>query len=507
MRVLQSSEMKEMDRKTIEELGIPSRVLMERAGVSVVLSMQQELQDLTDLSFVVVVGKGNNGGDGLVVARTLLDFSPNVTAILLTRDLKGNPLENLKVFEKLGGETLVLEEDIDFTAFESILMSTDVIVDALLGIGLKGEVKNPISHIIDVINSSPAYKVCIDISSGIDSDTGKVMGKATKCDLTVTFAVPKIGHVLYPGREYTGKLKVASIGIPKILLETEEKGRVILGEQYISSILPIRVADSNKGTFGKVGIVAGSKLYTGAPVLTALGAMRSGCGLTFLLVPENFNTVATSNFPEIISIPIKSCDGFFCKDSIAELLNYLDNVDVVAIGPGLSRKDAVSKVVNEIVKLEKPMVIDADGINNLDLSVLKERSSDTVLTPHPGELARLLGKNVEEVKYNYKLAEEFAKKHGCVLVLKSATTIITDGETTYFNLTGNNALAKGGSGDVLTGMIASFMAQGLLPLDAAAAGVYIHGLTANLYRGDPASMLPSEIANLLPQALQKLRKK
>ncbi len=497
--------MRKLDKKTIEELGIPSRVLMERAGVSVVMSLEQEIGDLSNLSFLVVVGKGNNGGDGLVVARNLLDFSFDVTAILLSRDLKGDPLENLKAFEKLGGNVLVLGQDIDIPGFEKLAISSDVIVDAILGIGLKGNVRENVAEIIEIINQSPAYKVCVDISSGIDSDTGKVMGAAVKCDLTVTFAFPKIGHILPPGRQYSGKLKVASIGIPKIFGSEVSSNRFIFTESMAKNLLPERPQDSNKGTFGKVAIIAGSRYYTGAPVLAALGAMRSGCGLTYLLTPEPFNTVATTHHPDLISIPVPGCEGFFCKKSLEEVMKFAEVADAVAIGPGLSREEGVKVFVNEIALIDKPLVIDADGINNLTLEVLKKRSAPTILTPHPGEFARLIGEEIDNVKYNYELAESFAKDHECVLVLKGNTTIITDGNTTLFNLTGNSALAKGGSGDVLTGMIVSFLAQGLEPLHAAALSVYLHGLTANAYEGDEATMSPLDIPDILKSVIKKIR--
>ncbi len=508
MYVLTSSEMRELDRRTIEELGIPSRVLMERAGVSVVLAMEQDLGDLSSYEFVVLVGKGNNGGDGLVVARTLLDYTPNVTAILLTRNLKGDALSNLQSFERLGGETLVLGEDIGLEELEHILMSTHVIVDALLGIGIKGEVRENLAEIIEMVNLSPAYRVCVDVPSGIDSDTGKIMGVAVGCDLTVTFACPKIGHILHPGRKMSGKLKVASIGIPKALMDSANLKRRLATEEIVRRLVPERPDDSNKGTFGRVAIIGGSILYSGAPVLSALGSMRSGAGLTYVLVPEEVHTVAVANSPEVISIPLPSCGGFLCEDSVDKALEWIERMSVVAIGPGLGLNERTVAFVEGLIGVEKPLVIDADGLNALSkigIEKLKGRKAPTVITPHPGEMARLTEKDVEEVKGSYELAERVAKDLGIVVVLKDSTTIVTNGERTFFNTSGTSALAKGGSGDVLTGVIASLIAQGLEPIDAAILGVYVHGAASHLNPSDKSSLLPSELASLVGEVLKGLR--
>ena len=493
--------MKEMDRFTIENLGIPSRVLMERAGVSVVLALEHEMEELYNKSFVIVIGKGNNGGDGLVVARTLLDYSSDVNVVLLSKELKGEPKENFEIYKKMGGNYLVLGEDIDLSAFESLLISADVVIDAILGIGLKGEVREEVAKIIDMINMSPAYKVCVDIPSGIDSDTGKAMGKAVECDLTVTFAYPKIGHILYPGREHTGKLKVASIGIPKYLTDKFNIRRYLTTADFVKSLLPHRPKDSHKGTFGKVAIVAGSKMYKGAAVLSALGALKSGAGLTYLLVPEEIHEVPAMVAPEVITIPVPSCDGYFCEKSVEFVKDFLKKIDVFAIGPGLSQSKKVHNFVKSILKIEKPAVVDADALNNLDITSFKGREAPTVVTPHPGEFARLLGKSIQDAKYNYILAEKVAKEYGIVVLLKGATTIITDGIETYFNITGDSGLAKGGSGDVLTGMITSFMAQGLNAKDASVVAAYIHGLTAK-YADSQYSFSATEITNSIGKVIR-----
>ncbi len=509
MKVVTASQMRNMDDITVRELGLPSRILMERAGISVVMAMESVLGDLSCCSYTVLCGKGNNGGDGLVVARTLLDYTDSVTVILIGEPSNENPKLNLDVLRRIGGEILILGKDIDLEEIEAVLLGSDVIVDAMLGIGAKGMLKDPISYIVDMVNTTDAYKVCVDIPTGVDSDTGKILGKAIRCDLTVTFALPKIGHVLYPGREYVGRLKVASIGIPRYILESPDVKREIIASDFVKSLLPKRPPDSNKGTFGRILVISGSKYYTGAPVLTGMGALRTGCGLVYIAVPEPYNTVVTTKFPELIAIPLGNRDGILSSDSLKTLenLGILEKTDVISIGPGLSTGEGVRSLVERVLKIEKPLVLDADGINVLsgNPELLERRNAPTVITPHPGEFSRLTGLSISEVKYNYALAEEFASKYGVVLVLKGATTIVTDGERTFFNTTGNTGLSKGGSGDILTGMIASFMAQGLNALEAAVIAVHIHGYAADITELDQASVTPTDILNNIPKALEDMR--
>ena len=443
-----------------------------------------------------------------MVARALLDYTPNVLAILVKENLKGDALENLRAFERIGGEYAVLGKDMELEEVEYVLMSSDVVIDAMLGIGISGEVREPISSIIDMVNQSPARKVCVDVPSGVDSDTGKVLGKAVRCDLTVTFAYPKIGHVLYPGREYTGKLKVASIGIPRVL--ADDLRRAITTEEFARSLVPARKKDSNKGTYGRVGIVGGSVLYSGASVLSALGSMKSGAGLTYVFTPKEVNSVVTSNYPEAISIPLESCGGYLCERSFSDLEKWIDKMDVLAIGPGMALNESTVGFLKKVIVVEKPIVLDADGLNALSfigVEALKVRKNPAILTPHPGEFSRLVKRGIGEVLYNYRLAEDFAKDTGVVLVLKGATTIVTDGEHTLFNLTGNTGLSKGGSGDVLTGIIASFVAQGLEPFEASILGVYVHGAAAHLNKTDESGLLPTELAKLVPDVLKSLKKR
>lgn len=497
VRVATAQEMKEIDELTIKEYGVDSRILMERAGISVVLAMEEELGNLSDYRFLVLCGGGNNGGDGFVVARNLLGTAKDVLVVSLGKKKTPDCEYNYGLYKKFGGKVV--------DKFEPFLLNEfDVVVDAIFGTGLRGEITGEYAEIINLVNKSGKIVVSVDVPSGIDSNTGKVLGVAVKADLTVTFGVPKIGHILFPGRDLTGKLKVANIGHPVHLIDSIN--RYVITREMVRSLLPERPRDSHKGTYGKVLIIAGSRLYSGAPVLSGMGALKVGTGLVKLAVPFPQNLIAISRFPELISIPVDTEKGFFGPRNIQECLELSKDVDVVAIGPGLGNNEHVREFVNEFLKtLEKPAVIDADAINVLDISVLKERKSPAVLTPHPGEMARLVKKTVGDVKYNYELAEEFAKENDCVLVLKSATTIVTDGGRTLFNITGNTGLSKGGSGDVLTGMIAGFMAQGLSPLEASTVSVYLHGFAAELFEQDERGLTASELLRLIPEAIRRLK--
>jgi len=497
VKVTTGREMKEIDEITINEYGMDSKVLMERAGISVLLALEEELGNLSGQRFLVLCGGGNNGGDGFVVARNLLNVARDVLVVFLGKSRTPDCDYNYNLYLRFGGKVL---EHFD----ASLLKEYDVVVDAIFGTGLKGEVTGEFAKVIDSVNNSNTYVVSVDIPSGVDADTGRILGTAVRANLTVTFGAPKVGHLLFPGREYAGRLKVANIGHPRSLLEPLK--RHVITREVAASLLPERPKDSHKGTYGKVLIVAGSKLYSGAPVLTGMGALKVGAGLVTLVVPFPQNLVATSSFPEIISVPVETKNGYFNAENVEECLRMAEKVDVVAVGPGLGNNDDTRRFVNEFLKkLEKPVVLDADGLNVLDVSVLSERNQPTVITPHPGEMARLSGKTIDEVKYNYIFAEEFARKHRCVLVLKSATTIVTDGENTFFNTTGNTGLSKGGSGDVLTGMISGFMAQKLSPLEASVLAVYLHGMAADLFEDDERGLTASELLRLIPKAIRGLK--
>ncbi|AEH50113.1 bifunctional ADP-dependent NAD(P)H-hydrate dehydratase/NAD(P)H-hydrate epimerase [Pseudothermotoga thermarum] len=509
MKVLTAHQMKEIDRLTSERFLISPEILMERAGLSVVLALQSELKDLSKKSFLVLCGHGNNGGDGLVVARILHQYTDEVVTVVVGDKTKmsSETLANFKRLKAIGGIIKFLNEDLSLDELVQMVKNYDVVIDALLGIGIKGSVQGILAQVIDVVNLYARYVVSVDLPSGLDTDTGKVLGKAIKADLTVTFGLPKLCHILFPGRELTGILKVADIGIPKILLNADEIKRNIVTKDLVLSSLPKRIKDSHKGSYGKVLVIAGSKNYPGAAVLTSIAAYRVGSGYVQLVTCKPADEIALVREPSLIVRGFEQ--EFFTPSCLPTVFEVAKNSKVVVLGPGLTQSDQTREFVLQLLKeLDLPMIIDADGLNNIaeNLDVLFQRKGPTLLTPHFGEFARLVKLPIEAVKYNYSLVEEFSKKYGVITLLKGATTIISNGESTYFNLMGNTSLAKAGSGDVLAGMIGGLAAQGLDLLSAAFCGAYLHGLAAEMYNLKEGTMLTSELLDLIPKAMEEVCK-
>ncbi len=507
MKIVTAEEMRRIDRICYEQFGIPPSMLMERAGLSVVLAIEQDLGDITNSSFLVLCGQGNNGGDGFVVARDLLEYTDYVVTILVgdERKLSEESSANLARLRAIGGDVRRLGTDLTTGELAELIKSADVVVDALLGVGIKGEIRDPISEVIKLINLYSKYVVSVDLPSGVETDTGAVLGIAVKADMTVTFGLPKPCHVLYPGRELCGKLKVASIGIPRFLRESKQITRQIITKQMVKKILPKRIRNSHKGSYGKVVVIAGSRTYLGAAILTSIAALRVGCGYLQLLTCSPIETLAITKEPGIV---VRAVDHEHFMEQDAHIaLQMLQDADAVVIGPGMTcNSDTVNFFKKVVLNLSKPVVIDADGLNCLaqDLEILHEISGSAVLTPHPGEFARLLGKNISEVRYNYKLVEEFVSKYNVTLVLKGATTIVSTSDGTFFNLTGSTSLSKAGTGDILTGMIAGIVAQGIDVKDASICAVYLHGLAAEHYSSKEGTMLTSELLDLIPSAIKEV---
>ncbi|QTA37707.1 NAD(P)H-hydrate dehydratase [Thermosipho ferrireducens] len=502
MRVVTASEMKKLDEKTIKNIGIPSLVLMERAGISVVEALWRELGNLSNQSFLIICGKGNNGGDGLVIARELLNFTEAVKVLLFdsSEKLSDDNRKNLELFKNVGGEVMYIQ-NMNYDDIAQLIENYDVVVDAIFGTGLSKPVTSPYNEIIDLVNLYSKYTVSVDLPSGISADTGKILGAAVKADLTVTFEFPKVGHILFPGRKLTGKLKIAKIGIPRALQDILPSDRFLITPNTIK--IPERLRESNKGTFGKVIIVGGSPNYIGAPLLSALGAIRAGAGLVYLFGPEKVVYNAVQFEPGIIACPFN--DNYLTEKAFDYLLRFVDKKTVIVLGPGLGREKETEDFVKKVLQnLSVPMVIDADGLYHLsNFKDILGSKQNIVLTPHPGELARFENLSVEKVKYNYILAEEIAIKYHTILALKDVTTIITNGKNVYFNITGNTSLSKGGSGDILSGLIAGFISQGGSLLDSTIAASYILGRAAELYDFEGRNKI-TEILDLIPQAIREV---
>jgi len=483
MLAVTPDEMKMIDKTAINQFGIPGIVLMENAALGVVREVAGILGEIPGKKAIVLAGKGNNGGDAFAVARHLFNMGAHVDVYALAKldDIKGDAKINLDILLKMGIEVNEVLESQHIDGIEERLKFSDIVVDGLLGTGLKGEVTGVMTGVIDAVNRSCVPVVAVDIPSGVDGETGKVSTACIKARTTVTFAFPKIGQLVHPGCEYVGKLEIVDIGIPKAAVRENEIKKYLIDSGLVSKLIPKREPNSNKGTYGKVLVVAGSRGMTGAACLTGSAALRAGAGLVYMAAPLSLLPIYACSLVEALTIPLEDGNkGYITGESIHKILMQLEKVDVAAVGPGLSTEDDIKEVVHSIVKNSKvPIVLDADGINVLaeDLSVLKELKTQMVITPHPGEMARLLGATVKEVQEDrINIARSFSKEYGVITVLKGSRTIIASPEgEIYINTTGNAGMATGGSGDVLTGIIASFIGQGLKPLDAAVVGVYLHG--------------------------------
>lgn len=469
--IVTSSEMKRCDTYTIEKIGVPAMVLMERAALS---AMEELCDGSFDLKQVLVVcGGGNNGGDGFALARLLHLQNIAVSILFVGNKDKLTPetRQQMKIAENYG---IKIDSDIDFTGFTTI-------VDALFGIGLDRKVEGRYANIIEKMNQSQADILALDIPSGISADTGKIMGISAQAKKTITFGYKKIGLVLYPGAKYAGIIKTKDIGIKDVGFNKEYPKICSYTYEDLKKI-PRRNPYSNKGTFGKVLIMAGSVNMSGAAYFSAKAAYRMGAGLVRIYTLQENRQILQTMLPEAI---LTTYDE---NDIEIEVLKQVINwANVIVMGPGSGQGPSVALILKHVLENAKvPLVIDADGINCIarDPNLLKNHQSDIILTPHLGEMARLTRKSIPEIAENLiQEAESYAKKHHLVCVLKDTRTVVTDGKDgVYLNQSGNNGMATGGSGDVLTGIIAALLAQGVDLLEAARLGVYIHGLAGDSAR-------------------------
>ncbi len=515
IKVVTAEEMREKDRFTIEKIGVPGVVLMENAGAAVARVIMRELNGVADPLVHVICGKGNNGGDGFVIARHLWNEGVYVRVFCiapaeqLTGDAKINYtiLKNMKMpIEHIGNVTELRELEHE---------PPDILVDALLGTGVRGAAEGFVSEVIDFINHNIETRVvAVDIPSGLDANSAEVAGSAVRADLTVTMALPKRCHVLYRAKNYVGQLYIADIGIPPFVLNMGDVKVEMLEAKDI--VLPFRFPDSHKYECGKVGVLAGSKGYTGAAALAAHAAMKIGAGMVALAVPESINAVMEQKLTEIITRPLpETPHQTIGTESISEIRELVNWCDVLAIGPGLGRSQHVQDAVIEVLKMcDKPVVIDADAlfaVANHPEILTEYGNKNWVLTPHLGEFLRFFPDEDKRSLYNYRIerAQDFAKTYGVTLLLKGAPAMVAlpDG-LVYLNPTGNAGLASGGTGDVLTGFVAGLLAQGFDPDEAAYTANFLHGYTADviLEKETTYTILASDLIANLGVAINKFSK-
>ncbi|MGI9953169.1 NAD(P)H-hydrate dehydratase [Moorellaceae bacterium AZ2] len=515
MYLVTAAEMGEIDRLASRDYFIPSIVLMENAGLRVVESIRRYFGGTARGKRVLIfAGKGNNGGDGVVVARHLHNEGAEVKVFLLARpeELRGDPRTNLEIYQKMGGKVFPLLEQNHLQRADIALLYADLVVDAIFGTGFKGAALGVAGEVIQLINRAAKPVVAVDLPSGLEADTGRSHGPCIRATWTVTFALPKLGLALEPGATLAGRVEVADIGIPRQLIESRGLKVRLLTSDWCRDHLKPREPTAHKGSFGHVLVVGGCRGMTGAPILTAMGALRAGAGLVTAAVPRSCQGVVAAGAAEIMTRGLpETPDGALSREALPFILEMLERCQVLAIGPGLSRDPSASLLVRELLpQVRCPVVVDADALNALadDSKWLWEPKGEVVVTPHPGEMARLKGTTAAKIQEDrLSTAARAAQEWRAVVVLKGARTIIAcPAGDTYVNPTGNPGMATGGSGDVLTGIIAGLIAQGLAPGTAAAMGAYLHGAAGDeaarlkgqrgLVAGDLLAFLPAVLGKL-----------
>lgn len=482
MRVLKASEIAQVDRLTIENSGIPSLVLMENAGRCIFEVIKDRLREKN--SFLVIAGSGNNGGDAVVVSRYIKRLNKDVKLFVVSPNLKlsQDNKKNIEIAKDFGIEPIFIDEN-NLSDIEEHLKRCEVVVDGIFGTGFKPPVKGVKADIIELINRYKKYTISIDIPSGLDADSYKVFEPSIKADVTVTFGYKKLVHILYPAAEKCGEVILCDIGLNEKYAENFR--RFIITPDSLR--FPVREKTGHKYHFGHVAIVGGSVGKSGAVIMAAKAATKSGSGLVSLIIPECIDQIVQTNLVEEMSYPVDCESGKFGKDVYKDISTIISQLKVssVVVGMGMGISESNQRVLTEILKIQKPVVIDADGLNNLsligDYNLLKDRAYPTILTPHIGEFSRLTGYSSEDIFDNMEdIAIEFSTKTKSFLVLKFSRMMIAtpDGDI-YYNITGNPGMATAGSGDILAGMIGALINR-LDITDALKLAVYIHGKSGDI---------------------------
>ncbi len=508
-----ADQMKRMDEIAIQQWGIPSALLMERAADGIyqaVMNLVRENPKEGKRSAAVFSGAGNNGGDGVAVAAQMKKAGWNVRCFLVGRREKMTE-DSREMERRLNENGGVLEdylpEDPEQIRFA---LNADIIVDALFGIGLNSPLRGSGALAVQLINRSHARKISADIPSGVEANTGRILGDAVRADITVTFSMAKPGLFIGKGALASGKVIVHDIGIPEDVRRSESVTTYLSDQELVKSWLPARPADGHKGTFGRVLVIGGSVGYTGAPVLASKAAQRTGSGLVTVAVPSSIYPIVAVKCDEVMPTPVPAGEnGGFCEEEFQTLWNLIQGKDAVLIGPGMGDSVKLDGMVTRLLtETEKPVILDADGLNVLSrhMDVLSfRRGKITILTPHDGEFSRLGGDPSSENRL--ESARSFAEQYGCVLILKGHNTIIAlpDG-ICYVNQTGNSGMAKGGSGDILGGMLLSLLGQGLPAEKAAVCAVFLHGLAGDLAAAEKGEygMLPTDLTEQIPYAIKSV---
>lgn len=507
MKIFTIPQMKKAERLS-DEMGVTYQRLMENAGCAAAACIRKRERNIVGRNFMIFCGSGNNGGDGFVVARKLFEEGANIIVVLCG----GLPrTEEAKYMYNCILETgiTILDWETDGAKIAEYIGGADIIVDALFGTGFSGEFRPPFGEIASLINSSGAKVISLDIASGINADTGAAAKGAVRADFTVAFDAQKPGHLFLPGKEFCGKTVEVDIGIPHEVLDEIPQTCFCASEEMVFSSIRKRPRISHKGTFGKLLCITGSASFPGAAAISATGALRMGAGIVKIACTERVQSLIAPIVPEATFLPLPAnAEGGISADAAELLLPAAEEASAVLIGCGLGQSEDTCALVKSVLEHAKcSLVLDADALNciSAEPELLLSAAKMPVITPHMGEMARLCGKSPAEIaETRLETAAEFSKKYNCVLVLKDSSTVIAcpNGDI-FFSPVGNPGLAKGGSGDLLAGMIASLAAQGFIETACAVCGVYLHGLAADKAADSLSEygMLPTDIPAYLCRLL------
>jgi hydroxyethylthiazole kinase-like uncharacterized protein yjeF len=514
IKVATAEQMQELDRKAIETYRIPGIVLMENAGRGATEVLSNTFPDIHKKRIAIIAGKGNNGGDGLVMARYLLNQGISVRVYLLTDPvgLRGDAETNFNIFHRMKGEVISVPSSKDYLKVKRDLEKFDILVDGIFGTGLDAEVRGYYREVIDHLNTLQKPMVAIDIPSGLDANTGKPLGTAIRASLTITFGLPKIGHLIPPGLDYVGKVKVIDIGIPKKLVEEEKIPTYLLEKEEIQRWLSIpRHPNTHKGDYGHLLVIAGSVGKTGAAAMTCQAALRMGAGLVTLAIPKSLNTIMEIKLTEVMTEPLpETPKQTLSLRALSAIVRLCENKKAVIIGPGLGTfKETQSLVLKLIKTLDLPIILDADGLTALATQpkTLPAMNGSLILTPHPGEMARLIRSTVKEaLEDRIGLSRNFSQTQHVHLILKGHPTLIASpkGEV-FINPTGNPGMASGGTGDVLTGMIGGLICQGFEILPSLQISVFLHGMAGDegVQEVGEKSLIATDVIEKIPALLKR----
>lgn len=513
MKVATAEQMQELDRKAIEAYRIPGIVLMENAGRGATEVISNTFPDLQKMKIAIVAGKGNNGGDGFVIARYLLNRRISVKVYLLAdpKGLRGDAETNFQIFQRMKGEVISVPSSKDYQKVKKELEKFDLLIDAIFGTGLDAEVRGYYREVIDHLNTLQKPIVAIDIPSGLDANTGKPFGTAVRASLTITFGLPKIGHVISPGLDYVGKLKLVDIGLPKKLVEEERIQTYLLENDEIRGWLSTpRRPDTHKGDYGHLLVIAGSVGKTGAAAMACEAALRIGAGLVTLAIPKSLNAIMEVKLTEVMTEPLpETPKQTLSLRAFSSILRLCEDKKAVIIGPGIGTfKETQSLILKLIKTLNLPIILDADGLTALATQpkTLPTTNRSLILTPHPGEMAKLIRSTPKDVQEDrISISRNFAQSHHVHLVLKGHRSLIaTPKGEVFINPTGNPGMASGGTGDVLTGMIGGLICQGFDILQSLQMAVYLHGLAGDEMAQElgEKSLIARDIIEKIPALLQ-----